>query len=107
MARDVDQTNHTIPSVYTRRLLDRLAERRNSIGGFRAKANQKRTRAERIADTLTQKMGSVPFLLFHILLFAIWFGVNLGIISGLPPYDQYPFGLLTMLLTLEQSMLTV
>src|SRR3954447_18002520 len=96
MARDADPTNHTIPSVYARRLLDRLAERRNSIGGFRAKANQKRTKAERIADFLTQKMGSVPFLLFHIVLFVIWFGINLHVITVLPAYDTYPFGLLTM-----------
>jgi uncharacterized membrane protein len=107
MARDAERTNHTLPSAYARRLLDRLAERRQSIGGFRAKANQKRTKAERIADKLTQRMGSVPFLLLHIGLFLVWFAVNLRVVTVLPAYDQYPFGLLTMLLTLEQSMLTV
>ncbi len=106
MARQ-ERTDHVLPRNYAQRLLERLAERRQSIGGFRAKANKKRTRAQRIADYLTRKMGSVPFLLGHVLLFVIWFGINLHVLTFLPPYDQYPFGLLTMLLTLEQSMLTV
>lgn len=99
--------NSSPNSIYTRRLLDRLAERRRKIGGFRAKANGGRTRAQRAADFLTRQMGSVPFLLCHIGLFLFWFLVNLRLITIAQPFDMYPFGLLTMLLTLEQSLLTI
>src|SRR5205823_11211859 len=34
-------------------------------------------------------------------------GINLKLISGTAQFDPFPFGLLTMVLTLEQSLLTV
>src|SRR5260221_14245212 len=92
---------------YTRRLLERLAERRHKIGGFRAKANIRRTRAQRAADWLTRRIGTVPFLILHLLLFFAWFAVNLRAVSVAQPFDPFPFGLLTMLLTIEQSLLTI
>jgi uncharacterized membrane protein len=97
----------TPASRYTRFLLDRLAQRRHQIGGFRAKANKHRTLAQRIADFLARKMGSVPFLVMHLGLFAVWFAVNLRIITVGQPFDVYPFAFLTMVLTLEQSLLTI
>ncbi len=93
--------------AYTRHLLDRLAQRRHQIGGFRAKANKGRTPAQRLADYLARKMGSVPFLALHLALFAFWFAVNLRIITIGQPFDVYPFAFLTMVLTLEQSLLTI
>jgi uncharacterized membrane protein len=89
------------------RLLDRLAERRNRIGGFRAKANTTRTPASRFADWLARQVGTIPFLVMHIGLFVFWFAVNMRLVNGTQPFDVYPFGLLTMLLTLEQSLLTI
>src|SRR6185436_64167 len=53
------------------------------------------------------KMGSVPFLAMHLGIFALWFGVNLRIITVGQPFDVYPFAFLTMILTLEQSLLTI
>jgi uncharacterized membrane protein len=92
---------------YTRFLLDRLAQRRHQIGGFRAKANKRRTPAQRVADFLARKMGSVPFLALHLGIFVLWFGINLRIITIGQPFDVYPFAFLTMILTLEQSLLTI
>ncbi|MCC7448310.1 MAG: DUF1003 domain-containing protein [Anaerolineae bacterium] len=100
-------SGYRLPDPSARQLLDRLAERRQRLGAFRARANERRSKAERIADRLTQVMGSVPFLIFHTLLFAAWLGVNLGIVKIVPQYDPFPFGLLTMALTLEQSLLTI
>ncbi len=100
-------TGYRLPDSSSRQLLDRLTERRQRLGAFRARANERRSKAERIADRLTQVMGSVPFLIFHLVLFMVWLGVNLGIIKILPQYDPFPFGLLTMALTLEQSLLTI
>jgi uncharacterized membrane protein len=99
--------NYRLPNPYARHLLDRLSERRQSLGTFRARANERRSKVERIADRLTSVMGSVPFLIFHFCLFTIWLSVNTGIIPTVKPYDPFPFGLLTMALTLEQSLLTI
>jgi uncharacterized membrane protein len=90
-----------------RNLLDRMSAHRNKIGGFRAKANLERGTAQRIADQLARKMGSVAFLTIHVILFVIWFAINLHAISFMQPFDTFPFGLLTMVLTLEQSLLTI
>src|SRR5262245_30769536 len=98
---------YRLANAYERHLLDRIAERRQQIGGFRAKANRKRKPAERDADFLIQRIGSLPFLVFHIGLFIVWMGINLKLIASLPQFDPFPFGLLTMVLTLEQSLLTV
>jgi uncharacterized membrane protein len=96
-----------VVSAYTRRLLDRLAERRNTLSAFRARSNKRRTLAQRIADSLARRMGSVPFLALHLCLFVVWFLMNLRFFSGIAPFDPYPFAFLTMVLTLEQSLLTV
>ena len=100
-------SGYRLPDSSSRQLLDRLAERRQRLGAFRARANERRSKVERIADRLTQVMGSVPFLIFHVFLFAVWLSVNTGLIKILPQYDPFPFGLLTMALTLEQSLLTI
>ncbi len=100
-------TSYRLPNQSARYLLDRLAERRKTLGTFRARANERRSRSERIADGLTGVMGSVPFLIFHGCLFMFWLSINLRLIPGLSPFDPFPFGLLTMALTLEQSLLTI
>jgi uncharacterized membrane protein len=51
----------------------------------------------RIADVITRFAGSMAFVYFHILWFAIW------IIFGI---EGYPFGLLTMIVSLEAIFLS-
>jgi len=43
----------------------------------------------------------------HFGLFTLWFTMNLRMFSGVQPFDPYPFAFLTMVLTLEQSLLTI
>src|SRR5205814_1778055 len=98
---DEENSRPDAVAAYTRSLLDRLAERRNTLSAFRARSNKRRTLAQRIADSLQRRMGSVPFLAIHLCLFALWFAMNLGFISHIVPFDPYPFAFLTMVLTLE------
>ena len=108
MARTSSRTtSYRLPSKSARYMLDLLAERRKTLGTFRARANERRSRSERIADGLTGVMGSVPFLIFHVCLFAVWLSINFRLIPGISTFDPFPFGLLTMALTLEQSLLTI
>jgi uncharacterized membrane protein len=60
---------------------------------------------QRIADWLAWFSGSMPFLLIHILWFVIWVGLN-TLPLGIKAFDPYPFGLLTMIVSLEAIFLS-
>ncbi len=96
-----------LPNRTSQELLDRIAERRQASGAFRATANRHRSVIERVADGMSPVMGSLPFLCFHVILFAVWLSFNVGLVPFVKPYDPVPFGLLTMVMTLEQSLLTI
>lgn len=84
-------------------------QRRPHIGTMRAiKAAhaRERTRVERIADWMTQSASSAGFLLFHIGWFATWIILNTGILP-FEPFDPFPFGLLTMIVSLEAIFLSI
>src|SRR3989344_6237665 len=55
---------------------------------------------DKVADTLTAQFGTVWFLIWHAAFFAGWIEWNLGLL-GLPIFDPFPFGLLTMVVSLE------
>jgi uncharacterized membrane protein len=42
----------------------------------------------------------MSFVYFHVIWFGIWIVVNLGVF-GNQPFDPFPFGLLTMIVSLE------
>jgi CRP/FNR family cyclic AMP-dependent transcriptional regulator len=55
---------------------------------------------QRIADWLAWFSGSMPFLISHTIWFAIWISLN-TFIMGDKAFDPFPFGLLTMIVSLE------
>jgi uncharacterized membrane protein len=66
---------------------------------------------ERLADRITAFAGSMRFVYLHSAWFGLWILVNLGLVSAvtgglLPPFDPFPFGLLTMVVSLEAIFLT-
>lgn len=66
----------------------------------RQTAASQRTTEERLADAITDFSGRMYFVYFHIIWFAVWILINLGYL-GIKPFDPYPFGLLTMVVSLE------
>lgn len=80
---------------------------RHIIRSFKAKMNDNRTPAQHVADFLTDKSGSMLFLLGNVLWFSIWIIINTGFISSIPPFDPFPFGLLTMIVSLEAIILAI
>jgi len=54
----------------------------------------------RIADWLAWFSGSMPFLLSHTVWFILWISLNTFIL-GDKAFDPFPFGLLTMIVSLE------
>jgi CRP/FNR family cyclic AMP-dependent transcriptional regulator len=54
---------------------------------------------QKIADWLAWFSGSMPFLISHTVWFAIWISLNTFVLRD--PFDPFPFGLLTMIVSLE------
>ncbi len=66
--------------------------------------HDKRTTVQKVADWIAEFSGSIPFLLIHAVLFTAWIVVN-----HFEPlaFDPYPYGLLTMAVSLEAIFLSV
>jgi uncharacterized membrane protein len=62
---------------------------------------------QRTADWIAEFAGSIPFLLIHVALFAFWLTVNWVHVPGVPQFDPYPFGFLTLAVSLEAIFLSV
>jgi uncharacterized membrane protein len=76
---------------------------------FNEEEQDRRTRVMKVADTISEFSGSIPFLLIHCLVFLLWIADNVGPLSHTPfgGWDPYPFGLLTMAVSLEAIILSV
>ncbi len=59
---------------------------------------------ERIADWIAWFSGSMQFLILNGVWFVFWIVVN-TLPVGIPQFDAYPFGLLTMIVSLESIFL--
>src|SRR3990167_1077425 len=65
--------------------------RKKILRSIKAKADQKRTWAEKIADWMTSNFGSMTFLLVNATLFPVWLLVNSGQIDAISIFDPFPF----------------
>jgi uncharacterized membrane protein len=61
---------------------------------------------DRVADTVTDFAGSLKFVYMHSVWFFIWVLINVGILGGAAKFDPFPFGLLTMIVSLEAIFLS-
>lgn len=68
-------------------------------------AEEQLSRFERVADWISEFSGSMAFLLINAIWFASWIGIN-TLPLGIPAFDPYPFGLLTMIVSLEAIFLS-
>lgn len=91
------------PSAFNRR----LKSRRRVIQSFENKSKASRTFSERTADYITAQLGSMSFLIINALWFFLWIITNTGVVTGIAAFDPFPFGLLTMLVSLEAIFLAI
>jgi len=99
----VDPNSQTDLSTPERRL------RRSHVGTMRAiKAAhaQGRRPFERFGDWISRYAGSAGSIVFHLLWFGSWIVINTGLTS-FEPFDPFPFGLLTMVVSLEAIFLSI
>ena len=89
MTRRIRETNARLASMAARNVNEEMAERLTPL--------------QRTVDWIAAFSGSIPFLLLHVALFAVWILWN----TLLPAFDPFPFGLLTMAVSLEAIVLSV
>ncbi len=86
--------------------LSKVIERNiRTIIHLRTKADHERSLQDRIADAITSFSGRMIFVYIHIVWFGLWILLNTGRF-GVPVFDPFPYGLLTMIVSLEAIFLS-
>ena len=67
----------------------------------------KRSVVQKAADWIAEFAGSISFLMIHVVWFGSWLLVNSVKIPGLKQFDPFPFGFLTLTVSLEAIFLSV
>jgi uncharacterized membrane protein len=77
-----------------------------AFGAIKAQTSAHRSPLERFVDRLNLVASSVWFLIIHIAWFTVWILWNSGLLPA-RPFDPFPFGLLTMVVSLEAIFLSI
>ncbi len=56
---------------------------------------------DRVAEQITNFAGSLRFVYIHAAWFSLWILLNVGLFGVSREFDRFPFGLLTMVVSLE------
>jgi uncharacterized membrane protein len=70
-------------------------------------AEEKATFGDRLAEVLTTIASDIRFTYFNFFWFTGWIAINMGLIPFIQPFDPFPFGLLTMMVSLEAIFLSL
>jgi uncharacterized membrane protein len=73
---------------------------------IKAEHSSNRSAMEVLADRMIGVASATPFLVIHAFIFMAWIYWNLPI-SGLPKFDPYPYGMLTLVVSLEAIFLSI
>jgi uncharacterized membrane protein len=63
-----------------------------------------RTFGQRVGDLVSTQAGRFWFVVFHIIFFTVWIGLN---VEGASHLDPYPFPFLTLVVSLESIFLSL
>lgn len=92
MGRMTRKANALLRERVVRNVNEEVAEDRGSV-------------VLRVADWVANFSGSITFLVMHIGIFAVWIMLNIGVLP-FGNFDPFPFGLLTMAVSLEAIILS-
>jgi len=86
--------------------LSKIIERNiRTIIDLRLQDSHERGLQDRIADVFTSFSGRMVFVYVHVVWFGVWILLNTGRM-GVRPFDPFPYGLLTMIVSLEAIFLS-
>lgn len=79
-----------------------------AIAQMQQKITEARSFGGRISDAITDFTGSMAFVYVHVVWFALWILLNVGLIHipNVSEFDKFPFSLLTMIVSLEAIFLS-
>jgi uncharacterized membrane protein len=101
MQQSLLNQNETADNAEDNPALSKVIERNiRTIIHLRLKAAGERSLQDRIADGITSFSGRMIFVYVHIIWFSVWILLNTGSF-GVRPFDPFPYGLLTMVVSLE------
>ena len=100
------QREDSVPPVEAKPLLaDIIVRNIANLSRLRQQTAQRRTLHEHLSDAITAVSGRMPFVYLHIVWFGSWIVVNAGW-RQFPAFDPFPYGLLTMIVSLEAIFLS-
>ncbi len=112
---DSEQTPHSPLTCPACQVIDKLDGHEDgkifdlahwSVASEKSRWDSMRKAQDEVADKVTNFAGSLNFVYLHGLWFAIWIALNVGLIGAGLMFDKYPFGLLTMIVSLEAIFLS-
>jgi uncharacterized membrane protein len=79
-----------------------------AVAEMQRDAVEARTLQGKIADWITDFSGSMAFVYIHAVWFSLWILLNIGVIHipHVTQFDRFPFGLLTLIVSLEAIFLS-
>ena len=95
-----------LPTGVDRRGTRRSKRTHSVFRAIKAQHSGEQTRMNLVADWLTNLASTTGFFVFHVLAFSGWLLWN-SPIFGLPRFDPFPYGLLTMIVSLEAIFLSI
>jgi uncharacterized membrane protein len=102
---DMTASIPTVPPPQPESLSSALKRNIGAIEERRRQEATSATRQERLAQAITSFTGSMPFVYLHLVLYAAWILVNLGVPPGLPKFDP-SFVILAMEASVEAIFLS-
>ncbi|MEN9560850.1 MAG: hypothetical protein RIQ56_123 [Candidatus Parcubacteria bacterium] len=80
--------------------------RENLTESFHSNIHIQRDWTDDLAEFLTHKFGTISFLILNFGLFVVWIAANTGLFGSFT-FDPFPFGFLTMAVSLEAIFLSI
>ena len=97
-----EQADHAADNPALSQVIERNIR---TIIQLRLQAAREHSVQDRLADAITLFSGHMVFVYVHIVWFGVWILLNTGRV-GVRPFDPFPYGLLTMVVSLEAIFLS-
>ncbi len=81
--------------------------RHTATRNVNAELQDTRSIVQKSADWVAAFAGSITFLMVHVVWFAVWMTMNVIKFPGVRQFDPFPFGFLTLAVSLEAIFLSV
>jgi len=87
--------------------IDAVEENVEAIKSWDRALLLRRSKIERLSDSITLAAAAAPSIALHAFWFAAWIAINTGVVPAIRPFDRFPFPLLTMIVSLEAIFLAL